>query len=164
MSRALLLVAFGFTAALAAPSGRAKEPAVTLSASRTKVYELDSVTFTARVRPDLMRTMRAVGHPGDPLLTVPHVIGWRWIPDLDVLDPWTKACETHDLVCSASLHGSGTMVFAIRTVDQVCADWVHVDVLALPDVDETDPTARLRADSVRRAIKTTVPTWKRCTA
>ncbi len=33
------------------------------------VSEMDDVTFTARIRPDLAATMRPTGHPSDPLLS-----------------------------------------------------------------------------------------------
>lgn len=159
-----IFVALATVCLLSAQGEQPPDPAVVLRADNVKIAELDDVTFTARVRPDLMRTMQVVAHPGDPFLTVPHVIGWRWIPDLDVYDPWTKACETRDLVCSTSLHASGTMVFAIRTIDQVCADWIHVDVLLLRNFDEPDSTERVRLDSTSMSIKTKMPVWKRCTA
>jgi hypothetical protein len=143
----------------------AREPAVVLSASKQKVSVLANVTFTARIRPDLAATMQHSDHPGDPVLFEPHIIGWHWIPDIDLVDPWTTACDTRELSCRTSIHGSGTMVFSIRTRDQVCADWVHIDALSVPDVDEgMDSLPRLRADSISMAITTKAPSWRPCTA
>jgi hypothetical protein len=61
------------------------------------------------------------------------------------------------------IHGSGTMVFSVLVRDQMCADWVHVDVLSLPDVSGDDPVARHRSDSVWMHMVTRQPTWPRCT-
>jgi hypothetical protein len=86
---------------------------------------------------------------------------------MDVTDLWTKACESRDLACAVEVHGSGTMVFTIRLPDQVCADWIHIDALSLPDFDElheSDSRDRLHADSVSVAIRTKAPHWERCTA
>jgi hypothetical protein len=109
--------------------------------------------------------MKRVDHPNDPVLFTPHIIGWFWFSDIDGVDVQTKACDTRELRCTTVVHGSGTMVFSIRTKDQLCADWIHIDVAQLPDVGEgRDSSARLRADSVSMAIKTKAPSWQRCTA
>ena len=92
-----------------------KAPAVIVTAASSVVSEMDDVTFTARIRPDLAATMRPTGHPSDPLLFDPHLIGWIWVPDLDVTDTRTKGCPTRALTCTVMLLGSGTMVFSIRT-------------------------------------------------
>jgi hypothetical protein len=129
------------------------------------VQQLTAVTFTARIRPDLAATMRPAPQRGDPFLFEPHIIGWHWIPDLDGIDPWTKACPNADLTCATLIHGSGTMVFSIRTRDQLCADWVHVDAVSVPDIEEgRDSLPRLRSDSIMMAVKTKAPTWTRCTS
>ena len=147
-----------------APPAADKDPAVVVSADRKRVPALDAVTFNARIRPDLAATMQSTDSPGDPTLLEPHIVGWHWIPDIDLIDPWTKACETRELSCTTMIHGSGTMVFSIRTRDQVCADWVHIDVLSVPDVDETDALPRLRDDSISMAVTTKAPSWRRCGA
>jgi hypothetical protein len=141
-----------------------RDPAVVISADKKRVPALDLVTFKARIRPDLAATMQHTDSPGDPNLFDPHIVGWHWIPDIDLIDPWTKACETREQACTTMIHGSGTMVFSIRTRDQVCADWVHIDALSIPDVDETNALARLRADSISMAIATKAPSWRRCSA
>ena len=153
-----------------APSSRhpINNPAVALSASQTSVHWLDSVTFVARIRSDIAARLRPMDHPGDATDGTPHVVGWRWIPDIDIIDPWTKACESRDSTCTVEIHGSGTMVFSIRLSDQVCADWIHIDALSLPDIGEVDDPGsgrrRLRADSVSVSIRTKAPYWERCTA
>jgi hypothetical protein len=147
----------------AAPAAQ-KDPAVVISADKRRVPTLDVVTFNARIRPDLAATMKHTDSPGDPTLFDPHIVGWHWIPDIDLIDPWTKACETRELSCRTVIHGSGTMVFSIRTRDQVCADWVHIDAISIPDVSETEALTRLRADSISMAISTKAPMWRRCAA
>lgn len=158
-----LTVALCEAAAQAAPP--TKQAAVRVSASRTKVQQLSSVTFTARIRPDVAATMHPADQRGDPFLFEPHIIGWLWVPDLDGIDPWTKACASPELTCTTLIHGSGTMVFSIRTRDQLCADWVHVDAVNVPDIDDgRDSLPRLRSDSIMMAVKTKAPTWTRCTS
>jgi hypothetical protein len=130
------------------------------------VHWIDSVRFVARIRPDVAAQLRPTDHPGDPLDTTAHVVGWHWIPDIDIIDPWTKACESRGSTCVVEVHGSGTMVFSIRLPEQVCADWIHIDALSVPDIDEvskSDARARLHADSVSVAIRTKAPYWARCT-
>jgi hypothetical protein len=151
------------------PSSRTpvKSPAVALSASRTTVQSLDSVTFIARVRADVAAQLRPTNSPGDPTEATPHIVGWHWIPDIDIIDPWTKACDSRDYTCAVQVHGSGTMVFSIRLPEQVCAGWIHIDALNAPGIDEaneSDARARVRADSVSVAIRTKTPHWERCTA
>jgi hypothetical protein len=146
------------------PVSATKEPMVVVSAGTTRPHEVDSVTFVARIRPDIAARLKTVDHPGDPAEGVPHIVGWQWIADLGEIDPWTKACATRELTCTIMVHGSGTMVFSVRLATQVCADWVHVETRNVPNVDETDSLPRLRADSVEAAIRTKVPSWPRCTA
>jgi hypothetical protein len=141
-----------------------KEPPVAVSAQATRVYAIDSVTFTARIRSDIAGELRRVDHPGNPAEGVPHIVGWQWVPDLGEVDPWTTACTSRELRCTIIVHGSGTMVFSVRLAGQVCADWVHVETRSTPDFDETDSLPRLRADSIEAAIRTKVPGWPRCTA
>ena len=152
------------SASRALPQRAPTDPAVVVTADKKSVQWLDFVRFTARIRPDLARTMKNVDHPGDPALLEPHIIGWHWVPDIDLIDPWTTACDTRELSCAIQVHGSGTMVFSIRARNQVCADWVHIDAGSVPDIDETDSTARVRGDSISAAVATKAPTWRRCTA
>jgi len=159
-----VLLAYGAACQHAAPGHGDREPVVVLSAGATRPHTLDSVTFVARIRPDIAAKLRRVDHPGDPTEGVPQIVGWQWVTDLGQTDPWTKACETRDLTCTITVHGSGTMVFSVRLATEVCADWVHVETRSVPDFDETDSLPRLRADSVKAAIRTKVPSWPRCTA
>jgi hypothetical protein len=146
------------------PNKPTKPPAVLVSASRTKVQQTELVVFTARIREDLMKTIRRPPS-GDPYELEPHIIGWHWVPDIDGIDQWTKACADAKLSCSITVHGSGTMVFSIRAGGQVCADWVHIDAVPPPDVEEgRDSLPRIKADSANMAITTKTPTWQRCTA
>lgn len=140
--------------------------AVVVLARPAVVSELDDVTFAARLRPDIAATMRPTGHPSDPLLFEPHLIGWFWVPDLDGIDNQTKACANRSLTCTIELHGSGTMVYSVRTEHQLCAGWVHVHVRQLPDIDESpsDSLQRVRSDSVSAAIRTKQAHWEPCTA
>ena len=158
------LLAYGAACRQAPPAHDAKEPVVVVSASSTSPFVIDSVTFVARIRPDIAAKLRRVDHPGDPTEGTPHIVGWQWVSDLGQVDPWTKACETRDLACTIMVHGSGTMVFSIRLATEVCAHWVHIETRNVPDVDETDSRQRVRADSVEAAIRTKVPSWPRCTA
>lgn len=135
-----------------------------VSANATRPHTLDSVTFVARIRPDIAAKLHRVDHPGNPAEGVPHIVGWQWVSDLGDIDPWTKACETRELTCTIMVHGPGTMVFSVRLATEVCADWVHIDIRTFPDFDETDSLPRLRADSAEAAIRTKVPSWPRCTA
>ncbi len=158
------LLASGAACQQATPVHSAKEPVVVVSASATRPVVIDSVTFVARIRPDITAKLRRVDHPGDPTEGMPHIVGWQWVPDLGEVDPWTRGCETRELTCTIMVHGSGTMAFSVRLATQVCADWVHVETRSVPDLDETDSLPRLRADSVEAAIRTKVPNWLRCTA
>jgi hypothetical protein len=142
----------------------AKAPVVVVSANVVRPLVTDSVTFVARIRSDIAGKLRRVDHPGDPTEGVPQIVGWQWIPDLGEVDPWRTACTTRELTCTIMVHGSGTMVFSVRLATQVCADWVHVETRSVPDIDETDSTARVRADSVEATIRTKMPSWPRCTA
>jgi hypothetical protein len=135
---------------------------VTVTAERTTIVGIDSVTFTATIRPDLAILLNGSQSSADPDAVSPHVVGWLWVPDLVGADPWTKACAAPALTCRAELHGSGTMVFSVRLVDEVCADWVHIDAEPAPDIDERDASARKRRDSVEKSLRTTSPTWERC--
>ena len=141
-------------------------PAVIVTATPSVVSEMDDVTFTARIRPDLAATMRPTGHPSDPLLFEPHLIGWTWVPDLDVIDTRTKGCSGRALTCTELLWASGTMVFSVRTAHQLCTGSVHVRVLQLPDIREStaDSLQRVRADSASAAIRTKQAHWEPCTA
>jgi hypothetical protein len=161
----LALMLVGGAAAAAAARSRVNDPAVVVSMPAKKVWVTDTVTFTARIRPDLAATMRPVVYQDEMSQFTPHIIGWLWIPDLDGIDPWTKACITPALSCTMMVHGSGTMVFTIRTRDQLCADWVHVEAHMVPGIDErNDSMPRIRADSITMAIRTKQPHWERCTA
>jgi hypothetical protein len=147
------------------PSSRTRgDPAkpVAVTAERTTIEVLDSVTFTATIRPDIAVLLNRSPSSADPDAVSPHVVGWLWVPDLGGVDPWTKACDAPALTCRSELHGSGTMVFSIRLIDEVCADWVHVEAEAPPDIDERDSSARKRRDSVNKFMRTKSPTWERC--
>jgi hypothetical protein len=159
-----VLLACGAACRHSTPARAAAEPVVLLTAGAIRPHALASVTFVARIRPDIAAKLVRVDHPGDPTEGVPHIVGWQWVSDLGEVDPWTKACETRELTCRITVHGSGTMVFSVRLAAQVCADWVHIEMRSVPDVDETDSLPRLRADSVEAAIRTKVPSWPRCTA
>jgi hypothetical protein len=159
-----VLLAYGAACGQATPVPGAKEPVVVVSADSTRPLVTASVTFVARIRPDIAAKLERVDHPGDPTEGVPQIVGWQWVSDLGEVDPWTKACETRELTCTITVHGSGTMVFSVRLATEVCADWVHLETRSAPDFDETDSMPRLRADSVEAAIRTKVPSWPRCTA
>jgi hypothetical protein len=153
------------TLACHSPSNRpVHDPAkpVTVTAERTTIVGIDSVTFTATIRPDIAVLLNRSPLSADRDAVSPHVVGWLWVPDLGGVDPWTKACATAALSCRAELHGSGTMVFSIRLIDDVCADWVHVEMEAAPDIDERDVLARKRRDSLNKSMRTKSPTWERC--
>lgn len=141
----------------------AGRPAVVVTGSATTIRGLDSVRFVAQVRPDIAAKMQ---DPGVADTLVPHVVGWIWIQDLDIIDPWTKACRAADTVCTTLVHGSGTMVFSLRLRDQICAGWAHVEVLSIPDIDleRDNPTARSRDDSISLAMTTKTASWRPCTA
>jgi hypothetical protein len=159
-----VLLACGAACGQATPVRGAKEPVVVVSADSTRPLIVASVTFVARIRPDIAAKLRRVDYPGDPMEGVPHIVGWQWVPDLGEIDLWTKACETRELTCTITVHGSGTMVFSVRLATEVCADWVHIDTRSALDFFETGSMPRLRADSVEAAIRTKVPSWPRCTA
>lgn len=160
----------------AASHDGAKDAAVTLSSALPRpnqardpnplleIYTGDSVTFTAHIRPDLAADIKRTGGRGDSDVFVPRIVGWHWISDLDNTDTTTKACPTLGPTCTIEIGMSGTMVFSIQTHDQICADWVHIEVSSLPEITEEDTMPRIRDDSIRRAIKTKAPTWQRCTA
>lgn len=137
---------------------------IVVSASKTEVRGPDSVTFTAAIGPDLSRALNRGDTLRDSNAMRPHAVGWFWVPDLDAIDPWTRACGSRELSCRIMLHGSGTMVFSVRLQGEVCAGWVHVEMLSLPDVDQDEPRKRAYADSVSRAIKTKSATWERCSS
>ena len=144
------------------PTRAVRDPAVRVSASTTTIVVGDSdVTFTARLRPDVaVEIARAKGE--DPL-NGPRIIGWHWIPDLDNIDPFTKVCAAKELTCSMPVLWSGTMVFSIQIQNQLCADWVHIQVTTIPDLDEKDSMPRIQFDSIHKAMKTKSPSWNRCT-
>lgn len=136
--------------------------AVIVSASTDTIRGVDSVTFVARIRPDIAAELSNA--PSDTL--VPHIVGWVWIPDLDGIDPWTRGCASTALSCATEVHGSGTMVFSIRLLNEICAGWAHVESLSVPDIDleSDDPRRRLRDDSISMAMKTKSASWQPCGA
>jgi hypothetical protein len=140
-----------------------KEPVVTVSVANRNVVATDSLTFVAKIRADVAAKMRPADRPGDPDNRVPQIVGWLWIPDLDIVDPWTKACERRDLTCRIMVHGSGTMAFSVRLPNDICADWVHIVARIPPGFDEGDSVRAVRSDSIDAAIQTKVPSWPRCT-
>jgi hypothetical protein len=150
-----------------APVAHDRSPAVVLVSSPKTVSVIDSVSFVAHVRPDIAAQFRPSDHLGDGGLHS-AVIGWHWYPDLDIVDPWTKACDGRDSTCTIMVHGAGTMTFTVKLGNVVCADWVHLEPRSLPDIDEVDDSTlaprRLREDSIRATIKTKSPYWQRCTA
>lgn len=161
---ALLFLPFGISESSAAQQSSAKTmrgPALVISASSTKIELGDEVTFTARIRPDLSaeilgtKTEKEYGLGG-------RIIGWHWIPDLDNIDDFTKACPSKDLTCTMFVGWSGTMVFSIQVHNQLCADWVHIDATLVPQWGEKDSIPRVRFDSVHKAMKTKSPNWTRC--
>ena len=137
--------------------------AVEVSAEATLIHDADSVTFTARIRPDIARRISPSG-TRDSADAISHIVGWFWVPDLYAPDPWTHACTPQLLVCRTAIYGAGTMVFSVRVGDEICADWVHIETLSYPDVTGDDPKARKHQDSVNAAMRTKAPTWQRCTA
>ncbi|HXT17300.1 MAG TPA: hypothetical protein VN706_16800 [Gemmatimonadaceae bacterium] len=140
----------------------ATEKPVTLSATPLTIHGVDSVTFVATLRPDIARLVAASTADPDTGAIHPHIVGWFWVPDLVGMDPWTKGCVSVALTCRTELHGDGTMVFSVRVMDQICADWVHIEEESIPDVDERDSSVRKRRDSVNKLIRTKSPMWERC--
>jgi hypothetical protein len=136
---------------------------VAVSADSTLIHDADSVTFTARIRPDIARRMSPSG-ARDSADVFSHIVGWFWIPDLYAQDAGTRACASQVLVCRTAIYGAGTMVFSVRVGDEICADWVHIETLSYPDITGDDARARKHQDSVNAAMRTKTPTWQRCTA
>ncbi len=159
---AAILLSGGCAAPTKAPqNGFGK--AVEVSAAETLIHDADSVTFTARIRPDIARRVSQAG-VRDSADAFSHVVGWFWVPDLSAHDTGTRACASQVLVCRTAIYGAGTMVFSLRVGDEICADWVHIETLSYPDVTGDDPKARKHQDSVNAAMRTKTPTWQRCTA